>query len=137
MFVAMQIICYPADICQPAREVICMLRINLTTPDLFLDELNQLKHKRAARNIKEALNIRGFVVVARLEGGLVESSFIFQTMCEIDGEMILFEFRSQRTKPYPPDAPSDEAKTVQAEFDKYHPQVAKHGDLRPGYFDSL
>lgn len=114
-----------------------MLRINLTTPDLFLDELNQLKYKRAARNIKEDLNIRGHVVVDRLEGGMVESSYIFQTMCELDGEMILFEFRSQRTKPYPPDAPSDEAKAFQAEFDKYHPQVGKHGDLRPGYFDSL
>ena len=114
-----------------------MLRINLTTPDLFLDELVQLKYKRQARNIKEALNIRGYVVVDRLEGGLVESSFIFQTMCELDGEMILFEFRSQRTKPYPADAPSDEAKALQAQYEEFHPQVAKHGDLRPGYFDSL
>lgn len=114
-----------------------MLRINLPSSDLFLDELNSLKNKRQARNIKEALNLRGYIITKNLDATSAVSCYIFQTMCEIDGEMMLFEYRSPDTKPYPVGAASEEFTALQAEFAEYEKKVGKLGDLRAGYFDSL
>lgn len=99
-----------------------MIRVNLPTFDLFIEELHVLKHKRLARNIKEPLNIRGYVIP---EGD--KASYIFQTIAEWDGEVMLFEYR----------APLTPAAEAQAEYEKQKPEVEREGDLRQGYFDSL
>ncbi|HNW93878.1 MAG TPA: hypothetical protein PKM88_13295 [bacterium] len=114
-----------------------MIRVNLPSTDLFLDELNVLRNKRLARNIKEALNIRGYMINKLIDETRMVSCYIYQTMCEWDGEMMLFEYRSPQTKPYPADTPSEEFTKLNAEFEGYRKEVERQGDLRGGYFDSV
>lgn len=111
-----------------------MLRVLFTKLDEFYDELLVLRNKRLARNLKEAMIIRGGLKEEKAGERESVAYLLIQVMADFDGEKMLFEWISPRTPLYENGQGEEHLAGLRKQHTELLPRLNEEGLVRPGIF---